>query len=68
MILDVQFQEQEAVLKLEIDKVITDPASVVYNREQALTPEQQAQARANIGAVTLKEVLDAIPNGEEVAY
>lgn len=33
---------------------------------QTLTEEQKAQARENIGAVTLEEVLDALPvyNGE----
>lgn len=33
-----------------------------------LTEEQKAQVRANIGAVTLDEVLAAIPNGDEVEY
>ena len=33
-----------------------------------LNEEEKAQARDNIGAVSLEEVLDALPNGEEVAY
>ena len=45
--------------------IVSDPDAVLYTA-QALTPEQQAQARANIGAVTLDEVLVKLPvyNGE----
>ena len=36
--------------------------------EQTLTEEQKAKARENIGAVTMDEVLAALPVGEGVRY
>ena len=41
--------------------------AVLYT-PQELTEEEKAQARDNIGAVSLEEVLAALPYGEEVAY
>lgn len=40
-------------------KIVDDNA--VHFTEQTLTPEQQAQARANIGAVTVADVISALP-------
>lgn len=43
-------------------------ANVVRYTEQTLTDEQKAQARENIGAVTIDEVMDSLYDSEEVAY
>lgn len=43
------------------------PNAVLYTA-QTLTDEQKAQARENIGAVTLDEVMDSLYDAEEVAY
>lgn len=43
------------------------PDAVLYI-PQTLTEEQKAQARQNIGAVTLSEVIAALPIAEEVRY
>lgn len=40
---------------------------VSYN-EQTATEKEQAQARKNIGAVSMEEVLEALPLGEGVRY
>lgn len=40
-------------------KIVDDNA--VHFAEQTLTTEQQAQARANIGAVTVDDVISALP-------
>lgn len=54
---------------------IVDGNAVHFDGTQTLTPEQQAQARENIGAVTTAEVaslieerISSITNAEEVAY
>ena len=49
MILDVQFKEQEAVLNIDVDKVVPNPCAVVYHKEQDLTEAQKARVRSNIG-------------------
>lgn len=40
----------------------------VLHTKQVLSDEKQTQARNNIGAASLEEILAALPNGEEVAY
>ena len=49
-----------------LDEIAALAANAVLHTAQTLTSEQMAQARANIGAVTVSEVLDALPvyNGE----
>lgn len=55
------------LVDLAVEKVETDIAPVSY-LPQTLTEEQKAQARANIGASTVEDVLAALPNGDEVSY
>ena len=43
-------------------------SSAVLYTPQELTEEQKTQARANIGAATVEDVLAAIPIGEGVMY
>ena len=43
-------------------------ALAVSTEAQELTEEQMAQARQNIGAATVAEVLAALPDGDEVAF
>lgn len=44
------------------------PTTNVLYTEQALTEEQKAQVRQNIGAATVEDVLAALPIGEGVKY
>lgn len=59
----------------EIDERLSIVGSTILSTPQALTKEQQAQARTNIGVVSATEVADiinaklsSITNAEEVAY
>lgn len=54
---------------------VVDPKAIHFDGPQDLTPEEQALARANTGAVSAEEVvaivdakLSSITNAEEVAY
>lgn len=54
---------------------VVDGNAVHFDAPQDLTPEEQAQARDNVGAVSAAEViaivdekLSSITNAEEVAY
>lgn len=54
---------------------VMDAHAVHFDGPQDLTPEEQAQARENVGAVSAAEVtaivdakLSSITNAEEVAY
>lgn len=46
----------------------TMPTTTVLYTEQTLTSEQMVQARANIGATTLSEVIAALPKWEGGSY
>lgn len=45
----------------QLDEALEGGRYAVRFTEQALEEEQKAQARANIGAATVQEVLDALP-------
>ena len=47
---------------------IADVGTVSYDEIQELTPDQKAQARANIGAVTVADVLTALPTWQGGSY
>ena len=49
-----------------VDAGLTE--NVVMHKEQTLTEEQKAQARENIGAATVEEVLAALPTWEGGSY
>ena len=42
--------------------------AVLYTEAQDITEEQKAQARANIGATTVDDVLEALPTWEGGSY
>ena len=47
---------------------VIDDDAVRFNEIQELTPDQKAQARANIGAVTVEDVLTALPTWQGGSY
>jgi hypothetical protein len=47
---------------------VIDDDAVRFNELQELTPDQKAQARANIGAVTVEDVLTALPTWQGGSY
>lgn len=47
---------------------IIDDGAVRFDKLQSLTDAQKAQARKNIGAVTVEDVVAALPNAEEGEY
>ena len=56
---------------LTIDKQkfdIIDDGAVRFDTLQSLTDEQKAQVRQNIGAVTIEDILTALPNAEEAKF
>lgn len=52
----------------DIEERLRKAGDAVLCTEQSLSPEQQAQARANIGATSVEDVLAALPIGEGVRY
>ena len=60
--------EGEWAFAVEISTPTDSLGDAILYKPQSLTPEQQAQARGNIGAVTVEDVLAALTNAEEVAF
>lgn len=50
-----------AQMQCQIRKLLAEQPNLVFCTEQFLTTEQKSQARTNIGAATVEDVLDAIP-------
>lgn len=47
---------------------VIDDGAIRFDKLQTLTDEQKAQARKNIGAVTVEDVVAALPNAEEANF
>lgn len=52
----------------EIDAALIAAKNAVTHTPQTLTEKQKAQARTNIGAASVEDVLAALPMGEGVRY
>ena len=59
MILDVTFQEVTQGFGVDFGKVVLQPCVVLY-APQSLTEEQKTQARENIGACCMNDVVDKL--------